>query len=102
MLLPSPAPSWTMTWWPAWTSAWTEAGIIPTRYSLSLTSLGMPISTLWFPRLDECGIRLAGLARAARLPGRRALHLNHSLEESTFGDDDPRRGDVPFEAPRGC
>src|SRR5690349_7424844 len=100
MPLPKPAPSCTITWCPAVTSAWTEAGVIPTRYSWFLTSVGIPISTLCFPRFGWSLLVCALSLRAARLPALLSRHLDPTLEERPFGDDDPRRGDVPFEASR--
>src|SRR3954453_4381539 len=40
---PSPAPDWTTTLWPRSTSSRTPAGVIATRYSSVLISLGTPI-----------------------------------------------------------
>ena len=39
---PRPASRWTYTSWPCRRSSLTPAGVIATRYSLFLTSLGMP------------------------------------------------------------
>ena len=39
---PSPAPASMRTSWPRWTSSATPAGVIATRYSLFLISVGMP------------------------------------------------------------
>src|SRR5580658_2211861 len=43
MPLPSPAPRSTRTWWPREVRMRTPAGVIPTRYSRVLISLGTPI-----------------------------------------------------------
>src|SRR5215207_6966547 len=101
MPLPRPAPSCTITWCPAVTSAWTEAGVIPTRYSLFLTSVGMPISTLRFPRFGlSFLVSLSRPLGAPRLPALLPRHLHPPLEERPPGDHHARRGAVPFEAPR--
>src|SRR5687768_12450783 len=42
---PTPASFSTDTSWPCWTSSRTPAGVIATRYSLSLTSRGIPTFT---------------------------------------------------------
>src|SRR5579863_432918 len=115
MPLPAPAPCCTSTSWRAEDSAWTAAGIMPTRYSLSLTSFGTPIRTLFAPRLDLAGGigRLGGvgvarggvggcLARTPRLPVLLGLHLDLALEEGALGDRHPRRGDVAFDAAAGA
>jgi hypothetical protein len=39
---PSPAPAWTTTSWPRRTSSDTPAGVMATRYSLFLISVGIP------------------------------------------------------------
>src|SRR4051812_17805873 len=40
---PVPAPAWTNTSWPRPVNSCTPAGVMATRYSLSLTSVGIPI-----------------------------------------------------------
>src|SRR5579864_3014698 len=92
MPLPTPAPCCTSTSCRADTSACTAAGIMPTRYSLSLTSFGTPIRTLFAPRLG-------GAARLRVLVG---LHLDLTLEERALGDHHPRRGDVSLDAAGGA
>ena len=42
---PSPAPFWISTSWPRCTSSLTPAGVMATRYSLFLISVGMPTRT---------------------------------------------------------
>ena len=42
---PSPAPFWISTSWPRCTSSLTPAGVIATRYSLFLISVGIPTRT---------------------------------------------------------
>src|SRR5579864_748564 len=113
MPLPTPAPCCTSTSCRADASACTAAGIIPTRYSLSLTSFGTPIRTLFAPRLGGVGVpRLWGRRRVgsrgarpggeARLQVLVALHLDLTLEEGALGDHHARRGDVALDAAGGA
>ena len=60
---PVPAPTWTATSWPRTTSSCTPAGVIATRYSLFLTSLGTPMRT--GASLRRCGPILLVLRRRA-------------------------------------
>src|ERR1700680_3868481 len=113
MPLPTPAPCCTSTSCRADDSACTAAGIMPTRYSLSLTSFGTPIRTLFAPRLGGVGVpRLLGRRRvgsrgarpggAVRLRVLVGLHLDLTLEERALGDHHPRRGDVSLDAAGGA
>src|ERR1700688_349818 len=113
MPLPRPAPCCTSTSCRAVDSACTAAGIMPTRYSLYLTSFGTPIRTLFAPRLGGVGVpRLLGRrrvgspgARPGGVAGLRALVrllLDLPLEEGALGDHHPRRGDVSLDAAGGA
>src|SRR4051812_44602663 len=66
---------------------------MPTRYSWSLTSFGIPIRTLGLPPwLGDLG-GPAGLRFFAS-------HLDLALEEGPLGDHHPRRRDVPLQIRR--
>src|SRR5690242_9167022 len=107
MPLPTPAPCCTSTSCRADDRACTAAGIMPTRYSLSLTSFGTPIRTLFAPGLGGLGVprllRRRRVGRRGAFPGGAAqlrilvgLHLDLTLEEGALGDHHPRRGNVPL------
>src|SRR5215469_5909454 len=107
MPLPVPAPCWTRTSWPAAESACTAAGIMPIRYSLSLTSLGTPMRTSGsLPAATASvsqsarsrGRRVVRLGGGTRLPALVGLHVDPALEEGALGDHHPRRGDVSLDA----
>src|SRR5437868_2576608 len=85
-LEPAPASVSTRTLWPASVSARTPAGVRPTRYSLSLISLGRPMITFYSPgrllrllcglgcgrfdRVNLCALQLATEVDVNRLPFR--------------------------------
>src|SRR5258707_23692 len=86
MPLPAPAPSWITTSCFAADSAWTAAGIMPTRYSWSLTSFGIPIRTLVAPGAGRRSRSLgAHPARAARLPVTLLDHGTHKVGRTRPG-----------------
>ena len=64
---PSPAPFWTRTSWPRRTSSWTPTGVMPTRNSLFLTSLGMPTFTVIRPCLVSRTTGVVARGAASRM-----------------------------------
>src|SRR5215217_6678617 len=83
---PMPAPAWTSTSWPCLVSSCTPDGVMATRYSWFLTSVGTPTLigppdrtwalTLIMPRSD---LRFGGLAGWAQLAGTVRLGRNGTL-----------------------
>src|SRR5208283_1323080 len=87
---PSPAPFSIRTAWPCCTSSATEDGVSPTRYSLSLISLGTPIRIAarlnplrlyrnYTGRGSRKGPGLPRMLRSERLPGAEAIEDRDDL-----------------------